>query len=1150
MKKLIMGPTRKYRSVNKQYINEPSPSKDGDSAKRSNSRKRKLSDALGPQWGKEDLSCFYEAYRKYGKDWEKVAGAVRNRSVKMVEALYTMNRAYLSLPEGTASVIGLIAMMTDHYISLAGSDSEQESDDGAESSRKPQKRARGKDQPTNSKTSDRQLIPHSQIVASDSGCLLLLKKKCSGGSRSRPVGKRTPRFPVSYSYENMNRENYFSPPSQRLKIEANANDADIAHEIAIALAEASQKRGSPQVSGTPCRRAEIFMPSPVRHAQIKSVAEMVNVKLLATDTDGEDSKGSMEADAGELCGKLDMMESVSGVTARGKGRKLEGKKFEVDKNSENHLVDIKQECNGMDEGQRLGAMRANVDVEIRDAKISRSCLPSQRKKSKKVPSRRDEGPAFDALQTLADMSLMMPTENEDESKVQSKYKDGDHVDKSGTLEALPANQQKIKRRPMGFRVKGYQPISSSEVASSKTSKPGKVSLFDVSIAREESEDPHLSVLETRKKQKIRKTEACPEIHLSESPGIEAGDAGKKLMSKNKKASRSGSQKLMKSSNNPSSADLQRVGSDSAQSAIEVPVVYHVDLPTEVGSTQKMGTRKPQDQKDSISPDKVSNNQTNKPSASFEDQGFNVKNKISSCLSNHRLRRWCKYEWFYSAIDYPWYAKREFVEYLYHVGLGHVPRLTLVEWGVIRSSLGKPRRFSEQFLKEEKEKLNQYRDSVRRHYTELREGIRGGIPTDLVMPLSVGQHIIAIHPKTREIHDGCVLTVEHSRCRVQFDRHELGVEFVRDVDCMPLTLFKNMHAWLGRQTDSVDMFFGSSNELKMNGRAKEFMKISLGDNLDNIDSLSHLSPSAHPASSLLKQTKVASADANLQTRIWPAETATYQQTVYSLPSSLAQIQSKEADVQALAELTHALDKKEAVVLELRRMNNEVLETQKNGDSSLKESKPFKRQYAAVCTELNGANDQVSSALYCLRQRNTYQVNSSLTLPRLFTNFGDPGDVLSCFDTSACQPDESGSHMNEIINSSRTKALTMVDAALQAMPSFKGGENIKKIEEAIDYVNSRISLDGSCMSVAPDPKLTDASDKNEAQIPSELITKCVATLLMIQKCTERRFPPDNVAQILDFAVKSLQPSCLENLPVYAEIQKCMGIIRSQILALIPT
>ncbi|KAG4974706.1 hypothetical protein JHK84_031826 [Glycine max] len=40
----------------------------------------------------QELEHFYKAYCKYGKDWKKVALAVRNRSVEMVEALYTMNR--------------------------------------------------------------------------------------------------------------------------------------------------------------------------------------------------------------------------------------------------------------------------------------------------------------------------------------------------------------------------------------------------------------------------------------------------------------------------------------------------------------------------------------------------------------------------------------------------------------------------------------------------------------------------------------------------------------------------------------------------------------------------------------------------------------------------------------------------------------------------------------------------------------------------------------------------------------------------------------------------------------------------------------------------------------------------------------------------
>ena len=58
------------------------------------------------------------------------------------------------------------------------------------------------------------------------------------------------------------------------------------------------------------------------------------------------------------------------------------------------------------------------------------------------------------------------------------------------------------------------------------------------------------------------------------------------------------------------------------------------------------------------------------------------------------------------------------------------------------------------------------------------------------------------------------------------------------------------------------------------------------------------------------------------------------------------------------------------------------------------------------------------------------------------------------------------------------------------------------------------------------------------------------LLSQKCTERQFPPADVAQILDSAVTSLQPCSSKNLPVYADIEKCMIMIRNQIMALVPT
>lgn len=73
-------------------------------------------------------------------------------------------------------------------------------------------------------------------------------------------------------------------------------------------------------------------------------------------------------------------------------------------------------------------------------------------------------------------------------------------------------------------------------------------------------------------------------------------------------------------------------------------------------------------------------------------------------------------------------------------------------------------------------------------------------------------------------------------------------------------------------------------------------------------------------------------------------------------------------------------------------------------------------------------QVSSALYCLRQRNTYQGNILLAWSRPDASFADFGGELY-FNHSASQTSDSVSHVNEIIDSSKTKAQAMVDAAVQ-------------------------------------------------------------------------------------------------------------------------
>lgn len=90
--------------------------------------------------------------------------------------------------------------------------------------------------------------------------------------------------------------------------------------------------------------------------------------------------------------------------------------------------------------------------------------------------------------------------------------------------------------------------------------------------------------------------------------------------------------------------------------------------------------------------------------------------------------------------------------------------------------------------------------------------------------------------------------------------------------------------------------------------------------------------------------------------------------------------------------------------------------------------------------------------------------------------------------------------------------------------KGGKNIERIEDAIDFVNNQLSLNEfsapaprsaapvdsvrshdnltACSSYPfatchiPEMKLQNLSDQDELKIPSDLISHCVATLLMIQ------------------------------------------------------
>ncbi|KAK7258877.1 hypothetical protein RIF29_24466 [Crotalaria pallida] len=1160
--KKFMAPTRKPRSISKRLssLNEVTNEKERASSSKNKQRKKKLSDKSGPQWNKAELERFYAAYRKYGNNWKKVAAVVRNRSVEMVEALYNMNRAYLSLPEGTASVVGLIAMMTDHYNVLEESDSERDSND-ALGSRKPVKRKRGKFQSSVSKDA-----VQSRSVGSDDGCLSLLKRRRVDGSQPRAVGKRTPRVPVYYSYKKDDSENYVSPNNRNPKSAFDTSDDEVAHVAALALTEAAQRGGSPQISQTPYKISQ-QKSSPVQSLEIMHrQSKTVPIKFCDASMSEECLEGSIGgrgAENGEFArdtSSLMDMKCIGTVEVHQKIKKNYKKKESVENVGNHFLDDGGEACSGTEEDLNL-SLKEDVDVEVK----KQFSPKSQRKRSKKLLFG-DESSALDALQTLADVSLRIPASSmESESSVPLKEErmTVDKHEKSALPEATSTCQNRDRIKFPGQKV-GHA-VPGVEVSTSKKSKLGRESVNITNALFESKEQlPSADGTCKRKRKSMISKEANTllDSYPSEPSNNEAGDEEKKPVIKGKHAGQTFTiakqSKSVRSSESPLCSDQK----DLAVSTAEVPLASEVILSSKRKSRRKASLPRSFMAKEKFS-ENILRSLPNKCSTPIQYGASFSKEKLSSCLSSYLFRRWCTFEWFYSAIDYPWFAKPEFMEYLNHVGLGNTPRLTRLEWSVIKSSLGKPRRFSEHFLREERQKLEQYRESVRKHYTELRTGIRDGLPTDLAKPLYVGQRVIAIHPKTREIHDGSVLTVDHDKCRVQFDCPELGVEFVMDIDCMPSNPLDNMPEALRRQI-GVGNIPCMSKEPQMKGNSSLPCDLSGPVEKAHASSISFTIHGKGDVNHSVAQTKAAITD-HLCT----------QPALRAQPCIFTDHQTKEADIHALSELTRALDKKEKLVMELKNAND-IVENQ-NGADCFKDSEAFKKHYSTVLVQLKEASGQVSDALLHLRHHNTHIGNYLPPWTKPEASFNVLNGLPSTLDSSVTQ--EFGLPVIEIIKGSRLKARAMVDAAFQALSSTKEGEDaFMRIGQTLDSINHQQLATNSSLPVIrsqeqvngsldyqnrsiirksePLPEKTSGqkvlhdSVKADTQIPSELITSCVATLIMIQNCTERQYPPADVAQILDSAVTGLHPCCPQNLPIYREIQMCMGRIKTQILALIPT
>ncbi|XP_050940651.1 protein ALWAYS EARLY 3-like isoform X4 [Cucumis melo] len=913
-----MAPPKKSKSLKKgpPHSNDPSAEENYRSSQTSKKRKKKLSDKLGPQWSKEEIESFYEAYRKYGQDWKKVASSMHERSTEMVETLYNMSKAYLSLPEGAASVVGFIALMTDYYNVMGSSDSERENYDASGFQELPET---NQVQVQSSISNEGHFNAHS--VAASGGCLSSLRSLYYG-NRLRVVGKRTPRVPISYLEERDTWENHASGNKCSQKSEFDVI-SDENRASGSALAEASQRRDSSATS----------VPSKIKE----------NVKFSYEVSGGH--KGRPNETYGYDLSSSVAIECVRTEKSHHKMKKRYRKEKVLD------------DQNSVLEG-KVDSKNSNAVCELSSSLV-------QRKKRRKLP-RGDENTDLDALQTLADLFSMIPfttMKSEPSLRIVEETESFNSEDKSYIPEDTLSDRSDKGKQVMVNAMPNIEDRGPGKL------KPGSGLSIDVASKRKKRLEHSGTMRKGKRNFVIPDTKVPVDVHLREDLTTTTSGHIKPLKNENQ-----------------------------------------ATLPIKLGrrSRCKMELWKSLTcQKTKTSDDKLGK-ELMKYSSSVQDEAFFLKDKLSNCMSSTMGRRWCIFEWFYSAIDYPWFARSEFVEYLHHVGLGNIPKLTRVEWGIIRSSLGRPRRFSVNFLHEERMKLQRYRESVRQYYAKLRAGTCEGLPTDLARPLSVGQRIIALHPYPYglEVHDGSVLTVQHDNCRILFDSREIGVKLVMDFDCMPFNPMDNFPETFRRQICSINR-----------------------------------APLAYK--------------------------------------------------------------------ELRRNNH----------------------------------PNVPSTTFNLQQHNTFSGNSLAP-----ANTRALGSIPCSLNVSQ----RSGCGAVDIVKGSREKAQMMVNVAIENS-SFKVQKPLSTLQDTKDSLGAHINelFPSKHLSTADLSSLRSRHfNRDYGGIPSNLITSCVATLLMIQACIERPYPASDVVQILGLAVKSLHPRCSQNLHFYKEIETCMRRIQTQLLSIVPT
>jgi len=496
----------------------------------------------------------------------------------------------------------------------------------------------------------------------------------------------------------------------------------------------------------------------------------------------------------------------------------------------------------------------------------------------------------------------------------------------------------------------------------------------------------------------------------------------------------------------------------------------------------------------------------------------------------RARRWAACEWFHPPVDAAFLRSAQgdaFAQWLQHVGLAGVSRLRRAEWRLVRAPLGRPRRLSLAFLREQREALEGARAVARAAYEELKTigrlggpacGFpRGALPPQVPPPLAVGDRVLAVHPRSRGVHPGSLLTVDARRLRVRFDRLDLGSEAVRDTDVAAVPLGASAG---GHGAGGAPCAAGGAH-------------LALRSHNHPASTLAALSPQAAPAAARALYGSDAPEAVAAVTAVAAAAAAAARGAIPGSPQEAAHAAARAvcsashaADASCLAALASALERKEALLTELRAMNAEAASA---GAPAVALPESFQRAYAAMVLALRTANEGVEAGLNALHARKQFHDGGTGGgAQRQLALVHVPGHALSA----------NAEQLARIGGGVRGGAVR--DGGATAHPGGGGSASTaaRMLASARDDAAQLVA--GACAG-------GDKDGGGDGFAASQLVSSCVAALLLLRSLSDApgALPRAAVAGALEAAAAALRPKAHANHPLYQQVLATLAEIQEQLI-----